>query len=281
VASVLTTSPINFGIVHVNDPTQTKNVTVQNGATATALNDVLIGSISAGSGPFSGSGNLGGGLGPQAQSSALQVNFATGTAGIFSGAANLALASHDAQLADLSLTTSPISLEGQVNHYAALSFLQQGGQGNLTGGGNAFTLDFGNIIQGGPTPEALLAFLNNNPLADQAFTDLLSSIGTVESGSGFTITGDSVSGLTGGATQGGFDIGFDTSNLGSFSETLSFDVESSNSSLYDQIIGSVTFTIEGDIVSSGPSVPEPGTLSMLASGFGMLFFVARRRRRMQ
>jgi PEP-CTERM motif len=62
---------------------------------------------------------------------------------------------------------------------------------------------------------------------------------------------------------------------------LSFDVESSNSSLYDQIIGSVTFTIEGDIVSSGPSVPEPGTLSMLASGFGMLFFAARRRRRMQ
>jgi hypothetical protein len=56
VASVLTTSPINFGIVHVNDPTQTKNVTVQNGATATALNDVLIGSISAGSGPFSGNG---------------------------------------------------------------------------------------------------------------------------------------------------------------------------------------------------------------------------------
>ena len=87
----------------------------------------------------------------------------------------------------------------------------------------------------------------------------------------------SVSGLAGGATQGGFD----TSNLGSFSETPSFDIESSNSSPYDQIIGSVTFTIEGDIVSSGPSVPEPGTLSMLASGFGMLFFTARRRRRMQ
>jgi len=91
------------------------------------------------------------------------------------------------------------------------------------------------------------------------------------------ITGTSVSGLAGGATQGGLD----TSNLGSFSETLSFDVESSNSSLYDQVIGSVTFTIEGDIVASGPSVPEPGTLGMLASGFGMLFFAARRRRRMQ
>ena len=91
------------------------------------------------------------------------------------------------------------------------------------------------------------------------------------------ITGASVGGLAGGVTQGGFD----TSNLGSFSETLSFDVESSNSSLYDQVIGSVTFTIEGDIVASGPSVPEPGTLGMPTSGFVMLSFAARRRRRMQ
>jgi len=91
----------------------------------------------------------------------------------------------------------------------------------------------------------------------------LSSTGTLQSGSGFTITGDSVSGLAGGATQGGFDVGFDTSNLGNFVETLSFDVESSNSAPYDQIIGSVTFTIEGDIVSSGPSVPEPGTMGYL------------------
>ena len=91
------------------------------------------------------------------------------------------------------------------------------------------------------------------------------------------ITGASVGGLAGGATQGGLD----TSNLGSFSETLSFDVESSNSSLYDRIIGSVTFTIEGDIVASGPFVSEPGTLGMPTSDFVMLSSAARRRRRMQ
>ena len=91
------------------------------------------------------------------------------------------------------------------------------------------------------------------------------------------ITGASVGGLAGGVTQGGFD----TSNLGSFSETLSFDVESSNSSLYHRIIGSVMFTIEGDIVASGPSVPEPGTLGMPTSGFVMLSFAACRGRRMQ
>jgi PEP-CTERM motif len=149
----------------------------------------------------------------------------------------------------------------------------------LTGGGNAFDLDFGSVLQGSPTPQALLAFLNNNPLADQAFTDLLSSSGVVLSGSGFTFTGASFGGLAGGAIQGGFDIGFDTSNLGNFTEILSFDIESSNSGGYDQIIGAVTLTLDGNVVSSTPTVPEPGTLSLLVSGVGAVFFVVRRRRR--
>jgi hypothetical protein len=281
VASVVTPSPIDFGIVHVGDPTQTKSVTVQNAATATALNDVLVGSISAGGTPFSGSGNLGAGLGPQASSSALQVDLATGTAGQFTGTANLALASHDADLADLALTTNPLSLKAQVNFYAALAFLKQGGQGSLTSGGNSFDLDFGSVLQGSTPQEALLAFLNDNPLAAQAFTDLLSSTGSVQSGVGFTITGDSVSNLAGGVISSlPFDITLDTSVLGNFAEVLTFDIESINPD-FDGFLGLVTLTLEGDVVSSGPSVAEPGTMTVLASGLGMVFFAVRRRRRMQ
>ena len=175
VANVLTTSPIDFGIVHVGDPTETKSITVQNGATAAAPNDGLVGTISAGGAPFSGSGTIASpGLAPQASSSALQVNLATGTAGIFTGSANLALASHDADLADLPLTTGSLSLNAQVNRFAALSFLKQGGDGALS---DSFVLDFGDVLQGSGTREALLAMLNNNPIADQAFTDLLSTDG--------------------------------------------------------------------------------------------------------
>jgi PEP-CTERM motif len=72
---------------------------------------------------------------------------------------------------------------------------------------------------------------------------------------------------------------FDTGSLGSFTEILSFDVESSNSSGYDQVIGNVSLTLQGTIVSSPPTVPEPGTMSMLASGCGVLFFLVRRQRR--
>jgi hypothetical protein len=59
------------------------------------------------------------------------------------------------------------------------------------------------------------------------------------------------------------------------------DVESSNSSGYDQIIGAVMLTLDGNVVSSTPAVPEPGTISLLASGLGAVFFVVRRRRRVR
>jgi hypothetical protein len=281
VANVVTPSPIDFGIVHFGDPTQTKSVTVENAATATALNDVLIGSIGASGAPFSGSGNLGAGLGPQASSSALHVDLATGTAGQFTGTANLALASHDADLADLPLTTNQLSVKAQVNFYAALAFLKQGGQGSLTGGGSSFDLDFGSVLQGSSPQQALLAFFNDNPLAAQAFTDFLSSTGSVASGFGFTITGDSVSNLAGGVIGAPpFDVTFDTSVLGNFTEVLTFEVESINPN-FDGFLGPVTLTLEGDVVSSGPSVAEPGTMTVLASGLGMVFFAVRRRRRMQ
>jgi len=251
---------------------------VQNGATATALNDGLVGGISAGGAPFSGSGTIAApGLAPGASSSVLQVSLSTGSAGIFTGIANLALASHNADLTDLPLSTTPLSLNAQVNLFAALGFLQQGGQGSLTGSGTSFDLDFGDVPQGS-SQGALLAILNENPPADQAFTDLLSTDGSGSMGP-FTLAGCSVTKLSGGVSQGGCDALFDTSDLGDFSDVFSFPVESSNSSGFDQVIGNVTLTIDGDVVSTTPA-PEPGTLTVLGSGLGMLFFAVRRRRRM-
>jgi hypothetical protein len=54
--------------------------------------------------------------------------------------------------------------------------------------------------------------------------------------------------------------------------------ESSNSGGYDQIIGNVPLTLEGTVGSSTPSVPEPSTITVLASGLGMVFFIIRSRR---
>jgi hypothetical protein len=72
---------------------------------------------------------------------------------------------------------------------------------------------------------------------------------------------------------------FDTGALGTFTEILDFPVESSNSSGYDQVIDHVTLTIHGTVGSVPPPVPEPSTMTILASGLGTLFFIVRRRRR--
>ena len=66
---------------------------------------------------------------------------------------------------------------------------------------DSFVLDFGDVLQGSGTREALLAMMNNNPLAAQLFTDLLSSTGAVQSGSGFGFTGCPVSNLPGGVSH--------------------------------------------------------------------------------
>src|SRR5262249_53470957 len=144
---------------------------------------------------------------------------------------------------------------------------------------DSFILDFGNVQQGSGTEEALLAILNDNLLAQQAFTDLLSSTATVSSGSGFRFTGCSVKNLLGGVSQGGCDIFLDTDIAGMFTEVLDFPVESSNSSGYDKVIGHVTLTIEGSVGPVTPPVPEPSTMTILASGLGSLFFIVLRRRR--
>ena len=82
------TAAVNFGIVHVGDVVAAQGVSVTNGAAATALNDVLRAQFAGATGPFTGGGNLGAGLGAgQTDSSSLSVGMSTGTAGIYSGTA--------------------------------------------------------------------------------------------------------------------------------------------------------------------------------------------------
>ena len=182
----------------------------------------------------------------------------------------------------MALTTAGVALEAQVNNYASLYFSQTGGQGSLSGGGDAYTLNFGNLLQNadGGTAGAILEFLNC-PTCNPAFTDLLSSAVTDSTGSGFSLVGDSVSDLVGGASQGGFDIGLSTDALGQFDETLTFDVDSSDPD-FNGVIGDVTLTLEGNIQSSvSTNVPEPPSLMIFGTaifGLGVLAFRRRRKK---
>jgi hypothetical protein len=266
------TPTLALGIVHTGDST-TYQVANQGTSTNPSLRGAIQTNVNGGNitgSLLAGSGVMAANFGPIAPgTSTTDFTVTAAGPGILSNQA-LHIANDFGNVREQTM-----SITGQVNNFAALSLLKEGGDGTLR---DSFFLEFGDVALGSPTEEALLAILNNHPLAEQAFTDLLSTDGDGSMGP-FRLTGCSVKDLPGGEKQSGCDVFFDTSNAGDFTRMFLFDVESSNSSGYDQIIDHVTLTIHGTIGTVPPPVPEPSTMTMLGSGLGTLFFIVRRRRR--
>jgi hypothetical protein len=271
VASVGTT-PIDFGIVHVGDVVASRNVAVTNAAAATALNDVLVGSIgTSGASSFTASGNLGSGLGAgQTNNTSLNVQLNTSIAGIYSGAANLALSSRNADMADLPLATSAIALRAQVNNYANPVYNLVTGDGTLSGSGFSFTLDFGEVVQNAAAETATLRLLNS----------VLGPADLLEGSFSFDVALFALSGFTSftglGAGQGldGLVIAMNTDSLGTFSETITLNAFGYNASGYRGAI-EVSLLVRGSVVE-GSAVPEPSTIILIGLGLAGLAAVRRR-----
>jgi hypothetical protein len=276
VANVGTTN-INFGIVHVGDvvPASAGNIAVTNGAAVTALNDVLIGTISASPSPFSASGNLGAGLGAgQMNNTSLNVGLNTNTAGVFSGQANLALSSHNAEMVDWTLTTTAIALSAQVNNYALSEFLFGSGAGSFSQSGSTFYLNYGTLSQGtGIFSTTLFA---ENGAAGPA--DLLNGTFAFLDKQDFGEIGfNPFADLAAGAQTGSLTLKFDTSALGTFSDTIILHGIGHNSG-YSAPIGDITLVVQGSVVEGGQPVPEPSTWILLVSGLGTLAWIRRMRK---
>ena len=286
VASV--TPSVSFGIVHVGDSPTPQTITVTNTASG-ALVDSIVGSMTAGPSPFSvvGGGSLGSGVTAGNNSgSALRVGLNTSTAGVYTGNANLSLSSHDSDLADVALTTSPVSLSGTVNNYAAVG-LASTTNGSLTGGGSAYTLNLGTLTQGSGVITAALAALNAALGPADALSLGIDSPGySVESGSGFGLTLNPFADLAAGDTQdNAFDVSLDTSGTGTFEEVIKFDGYGSNADYSDNNANVLdpTLTIEASVTAggSGPptGVPEPSSWLVLLSALAGLGGVSRPWRR--
>ncbi len=269
--------------MHVGDTVSPQTITVTNTASS-ALVDSIVGSMNVSGAPFSVSsgGSLGSGVaGNNGNSgSALQVGLSIGTAGVCSGSANLTLASHDSDLADVALTTSPVALSGTVNNYAAVG-LASTTNGSLAGGDTAYTLNLGTLTQGSGVISAALTALNVWFGPADGLTLNSGDFSVLSGGGEFGLTLNQVTDLAAGDTQGNaLDVSLDTSGAGTFDEVIQFDGFGSNASGYDSNANVLdpTLTILASVSASGggpTGVPEPSSWLMLLSALAGLGGVAR------
>ncbi len=263
---------LGFGIVHVGDTVAAQAVTVANVAQVSALNDVLRGSIAAG-GPFNATGTLGAGLAAGASdSTSLQVGLNTALAGIYAGTATVSLASHNDDMADLTLGDVGITLAGQVNNYANPVFVKTGGSGSLSRLGDVFTLDFGTLALGASTMSAL-AVLNDvfGP------ADLLDGAFDTSGADDFVLSGfTSFTGLDAGDLFSGLLASFDALVAGGYTDTVGLRARGYNASGFEEFFN-VSLVLRAD-VGQPSTVPEPGSLALVALAIASALVFRRRAR---
>ena len=167
-----------------------------------------------------------------------------------------------------------LSITGTVNNFAVSAYGKASGDGGFAGGGASFTLDFGTLLQGGAAVHASLFALN---AAAVPADDLAGSFKVVDGLGNFALAGfDPFSGLGPGDIFPGLLVDLDPTAPGIFDERIDLMGIGSNASGFSEPVPDVFLTIRADVTSSSPA-PEPGSMAMLCSGLGVLFFVVRRR----
>ena len=251
---------INFGVVRVGDTVSARNITVNNTAAVTALNDTLQANLSGVGGAFTGNGSSG----PiSAQAAGLfSVGLDTSTAGIFSGSGTVGFASHNADMADVSAgANAAVNLAAQVNNLANGDFDQTGGSGSLSQTGTTYVLDLGNVVLGNSVGAQLQLL---NAVAGPA--DELSGSFDLSSADDFGYSGwNPLAFLAAGQAGATMSINWLAGALGQFSDTITFFGLGTNASDTVGLAQQRQLIIRANVISGGTggNVPEPGSLALL------------------
>jgi len=265
---------IDFGIVHVGDSVSTQQLAVQNAAAVTALNDVLQGTLTV-SGPFTGGGNVGAGLGAGANQT-FNIGLDTSAAGVFTaGTATFAGVSHNADMADLGLGNPMVELAAQINNYANPVFGKTSGDGLFSGGGLSFILNFGTVFQNSGTETAYLQILNDTLGPSDLLSGFFSSDSPDWVDFDFNYAGfNEFMDLEAGQSFGGLMLALNTTELGTFSEMIMLSALGYNASGYQQTFD-IALMVQGNVVEAS-ATPEPTTMLLL--GLGLIGLVVIRRK---
>lgn len=272
----LNTNALDFGIVRVGDVVAAQNVSVTNAAAATALNDTMAASMGAVSGPFSGSGSASGlGAGTSNAPGSLSVGLNTSSAGVFNGAAAVNFLSQNPDMADLNLGDKNVTLSVQINNLANALFGKTSGAGSFGCVSLVCTLDLGNVVQG----SGLLAtslFLSNDVSGP---ADSLKGTFNMTAVDDFAPTGwFDPTDIAAGQSLTGLGLDFDPITLGLYSDTIVFNGFSFNTSdPAGRALAAYTLLIRANVIESGGTVPEPGSLAMVLLALAAALAAQRRR----
>jgi hypothetical protein len=268
----LATPTVDFGIVRVGDVVGPRNVTVQNGAAATALNDTLHATLSGLSGPLSGNGSVSG-IGAQASGN-IAVGLNTLSAGIFNQNGTMGFLSQNPDMADISAgLDASVQVKAQVNNLANADFDLLAGIGVLQQFGNEYVLDLGNIVIGSLINELLR--LDNNVTGP---ADTLRGMFNLTAANDFNYAGwNAFSGLDAGSAVGGLSVAVNAASLGQFQDTIAFDGFGYNASDPAGLAQSRNLVIRANVVDGNNQVPEPRTMALVLVALAAMGLVRRRR----
>jgi hypothetical protein len=262
----------------VRDTSPSKYISITNNATNDGYSEGLKASFGSALTGFSTTGTISNLTAGGTNENTLQVSLGTSTAGSFGGSQALNLWSTGSGtsniLADQQLTGQNVAVSGVVNNWAKPVFGNLVGPlgSTLTGGGNLYTLNLGNLTQGLGTVSASLSLTNNAA----APADWLKEKWSYTLPSGVTLSGfTDFSNLLAGEGQKALGVELSTANAGGdFIYSIVLKGISGNVNSEAFLPSDVTLSLKGT-VNAAP-VPLPSAVWLLGAGLIGLVGVRRR-----